>query len=47
MSTEAFKIWKMYKNLKFESWAKKLKDEVGKIGLAYIWHSQQKNNINM
>jgi hypothetical protein len=28
-------------NMRFESWAKKMKVESESIGLAYIWHSQQ------
>jgi hypothetical protein len=27
-------------NLKVDSWAKKLKEELEKIGLAYIWQNQ-------
>jgi hypothetical protein len=27
--------------MRFESWAKKVKEELESIGLAYIWHSQQ------
>jgi hypothetical protein len=27
--------------MRFESWAKKMKEELESIGLAYIWHSQQ------
>jgi hypothetical protein len=28
-------------NMRFESWAKKMKKELESIGLEYIWHSQQ------
>jgi hypothetical protein len=28
-------------NMRFKSWAKKMKEELQRIGLAYIWHSQQ------
>jgi hypothetical protein len=28
-------------NMRFESWAKKMKEELESIGPAYIWHSQQ------
>jgi hypothetical protein len=28
-------------NMRFESWAKMMKEELESIGLAYIWHSQQ------
>jgi hypothetical protein len=28
-------------NMRMERWAKKMKEEVGSIGLAYIWYSQQ------
>jgi hypothetical protein len=28
-------------SMRFESWAKKMKEELESIGLAYIWHSQQ------
>jgi hypothetical protein len=27
--------------MRFESWAKKMKEESESIGLAHIWHSQQ------
>jgi hypothetical protein len=29
------------KVIRFESWAKKIKEELESIGLAYIWYSQQ------
>jgi hypothetical protein len=32
--------------MKFESWAKKMKEELESIGLAYIWHSQQEWNTS-
>jgi intein-encoded DNA endonuclease-like protein len=32
-------------NLRFESWAKEMKEELENIGLAYIRHSQQECNI--
>jgi hypothetical protein len=28
--------------MRLESWTKKMKEELESIGLAYIWHSQQK-----
>jgi hypothetical protein len=31
-------------NLKVESWAKKLKEELEKIGLVYIWQSRAESN---
>jgi hypothetical protein len=27
-------------NMRFESWTKKMKEDLESIGLAYIWHSQ-------
>jgi hypothetical protein len=27
--------------MRFRSWAKKMKEELESVGLAYIWHSQQ------
>jgi hypothetical protein len=38
--------WQM-KILKVDSWAKKLKEEFEKIGLAYIWQNQTEINVNM
>jgi hypothetical protein len=33
-------------NIKFGSWAKKLSEELNKIGLAYIWHDPKKNSVD-
>jgi hypothetical protein len=33
-------------NMRFESWAKAIKQELESVGLAYIWHSQQKRDTN-
>jgi hypothetical protein len=38
--------WQM-KNLKVDSWAKKLKDELEKMGLAYISQNQTEINVNI
>jgi hypothetical protein len=38
--------WQM-KNLKVDRWAKKLKEELEKIGLAYIWQNQMEINVNI
>jgi hypothetical protein len=35
--------WQVY-NLKVESWAKKLNEELAKIGLAYMWQIQAESN---
>jgi 1,2-phenylacetyl-CoA epoxidase catalytic subunit len=32
-------------SLKADDWAKKLKDELGKMGLAYIWQNQTEINV--
>jgi hypothetical protein len=34
-------------NLKVDGWAKKLKEELEKIGSAYIWQSQSEINVNI
>jgi hypothetical protein len=34
-------------NLKVDGWAKKLKEELEKIGLAYIWQSHSEINIHI
>jgi hypothetical protein len=34
-------------NLKADGWARKLNEELGKIGLAYIWQSQFEINVNI
>jgi hypothetical protein len=34
-------------NLKVDGWARKLKEECGKIGLEYIWQSQLGTNVNI
>jgi hypothetical protein len=33
-------------NLKFGSWAKKLREELDKIGLGYIWQYPQDNSVS-
>jgi hypothetical protein len=33
-------------NLKFGSWAKKLSEELDKIGLGYIWQHPQQNGVS-
>jgi hypothetical protein len=36
----------MANNLKFGSWAKKLSDELNKIGLEYIWQDPKENSVS-
>jgi hypothetical protein len=38
--------WKI-NNIKVDGWAKKLKEELEKIRLAYIWQSQSEINVNI
>jgi hypothetical protein len=33
-------------NMRFESWAKKMKEELESIGLVYMWHSRQEWDTN-
>jgi hypothetical protein len=33
-------------NLEFESWAKKLSEQLSKIGLGYIWQDLQENSVS-
>jgi hypothetical protein len=33
-------------NLKFESWASKLSEQLSKIGLGYIWHDVGVNTVS-
>jgi hypothetical protein len=37
----------MTDNLKVDGWAKKLKEEIEKIGLAHIWQNQSEINVNI
>jgi hypothetical protein len=38
--------WRL-NNPKVHGWARKLKEELGKIGLAYVWQSQLGSNGNI
>jgi hypothetical protein len=38
--------WQM-KNLKVDGWTKKLKEELEKMGLAYIWQNQTEINVTI
>jgi hypothetical protein len=33
-------------NLKFDSWASKLSEQLSKIGLGYIWHDVSVNTVS-
>jgi hypothetical protein len=37
-------LW-LASNLKFGSWGKKLKEELNKIGLGYIWYDPKENIV--